>query len=147
MDYLERNVLEIIEKFSYDFYVINLDKSIVCTCISPSSSRADVSCPKCIGTGYKIRIKKVRGASQDSNIPSTIRSTDFIVSKNYYIPYKYKLSDDDIIVDGDQVFNIFRRQLNRTFNGKIVYTKCLCVDKKFDQKIFLENFKKALRGE
>lgn len=135
-----KGILDMIEMHEYEFFTIKKDISIRCTCVSHETSQANVACPKCLGMGYKITIRKIRGAAQDTKLPPTFRSDKFLVAKNYYIPSKYILDKEDLIVDRDKAFQIFECQEMIGLKGTIPYKKFTTVRKQYDEKIFLKNF-------
>ena len=92
-------IMEIIRMHSYYCYIINRVRSIRCTCVAHETKQADVNCPLCLGTGNKIKIYKIFCAAQDTKLPTTFRSDDFIVARDYYVPKKYRVNDEDIIID------------------------------------------------
>lgn len=145
MDSFNDNILKIIEKFSYKFFVVIADHKVKCTCLSGGSAQADPACKRCLGTGYKIKIKEVEGASQGSGAPKTIRgSGGFLIARNYYMKSGTNLSLDDIIVDGDDVWFIYQSEDKTSFHGEKVYKKYTAISKKTDVPIFLENFNKIV---
>lgn len=148
MDYLSSNILNIIEKFSYKFFVVKQDFNVKCVCIKEGSNQPDPNCPKCLGTGYKIKIYKIKGASKDSGVPANMRNnTQLVVAKEFYITSSFELSNDDIIIDqDDEIYFVYQSQLFKGFEGKKVYRKYICVPKKLDTKVFMKNFKSLIGG-
>lgn len=141
MNSFDKNILNIIEKFSYKFFVVIRDLNVKCTCLSHGSTQADPACKRCLGTGYKIKIKEIEGASQESNVPETIRpSGGFIIARNYYIKEGTRLKLDDLIIDGDEAWTIYQANNNTSFKGNDVYRKYATIPKKSDTTIFLKNF-------
>ena len=140
-----KGVKRIIELLDYEFFIVLADQNIKCTCIEAGTGQANPACPKCLGTGCKIKIRKTRGAVQDSSIPTTTRATtDFIVSRNYYILNSFEINRDDIIIDKDGPWNIFQLTENRSFDGEEQFKKCSCVPKKMDTTLFMKNFNKIV---
>lgn len=141
-----KGILDMISLHSYEFYTIERDLNIMCTCTDPATKQANVNCSKCLGTGYKIRIRKMRGASQDTKLPPTFRSDKFLVARNYFIPTNnIELKEDDLIVDGDSVYLIFEYQQMLGLEGSIPYKKYSATKKKFDAAIFFKNFNNIIR--
>jgi hypothetical protein len=134
------NILNILERLSYDFYYIQRNTDVRCTCAKHETSQADPNCPICLGTGYKITVRTVHGASQDSQVPTTIRSDKFIVARNYYIPNKFTIQINDIIVDDDEMHMIMAFQKMTSFQGSIPFVKASAIKKRFDSKIARKNF-------
>lgn len=133
-------IMEIIRMHSYYCYIINRVRSIRCTCVAHETKQADVNCPLCLGTGNKIKIYKIFCAAQDTKLPTTFRSDDFIVARDYYVPKKYRVNDEDIIIDNDKVYIVYEIQQKISLEGTIPYNKVSAGKKKFDSKIFLKNF-------
>jgi hypothetical protein len=139
------NIKRIIEKFSYDFFVIQQDFNIDCSCKNFTTKQADPTCPKCLGTGHKIKVKKIRGASEDRK--ATFRNSGLdeqTLAYHYYIDAKYPISEQNIIVDGDEVMIAYRIEKKKTANREHVYTKVAAHKKKSDIKIFMKNFSKIV---
>ena len=55
---LNDKILDIINRCSYDMYVIHKYTNMICTCVNHETDQADVYCKKCLGTKYKISIRK-----------------------------------------------------------------------------------------
>lgn len=146
MEVFNSSLLKIIEKFSHNFYVVELDEKIKCSCLKAGTTQPDPKCPKCLGLGKKIKIKDVRGAGQDTGVPATGKATmQVVIARNYYIPSdQASLKMDDVIVDGDEVLFVYQRIDGRSFHGEKVYQKCMTVTKKLDQDEFLKNFNKIV---
>lgn len=145
MDGFNDKVYEILDKFSYDVFIIQHNKDFKCTCVNFNTNQADPNCPKCLGMGYKIKIRKIKAASQETTIPSTMKPTNTImIAKNYYIKSMYPVRENNIIVDDDEIYYVYKKSLNNSFHGEKVYQKCLCPVKKLDSKIFMQNFNKII---
>lgn len=142
------NILKIIKEFEYEFFVIQQDFSVRCVCVNHDTKQADPNCPKCLSTGYKIKIVKVKGACQNSNVPDAQRASQGVsIAKNYYIKSKKQIFSKNIIVDKDEVYNINRVTRYTSFKGEDVYQKCLSMNKKLDSKTLLNNFNKIIEGK
>ena len=129
-------IMEIIRMHSYYCYIINRVRSIRCTCVAHETKQADVNCPLCLGTGNKIKIYKIFCAAQDTKLPTTFRSDDFIVARDYYVPKKYRVNDEDIIIDNDKVYIVY--EIQQKISLKVLYltTKYLLVKRNLIQKYF-----------
>ena len=137
-------ILEIINMCSYYVYIVNRIKDIKCTCISHETKQADHNCKRCLGTGNKIKIYKVFCASQDTQLPTTFRSDNFIVARNYFIPSKYKIEEDDLIVDKEDVYYAYKIQHMFSLEGTLPYNKVASNKKKFDANDFFKNFNEII---
>jgi hypothetical protein len=141
MEGFNDKILEIIKMFSYPMFIVQQDTKVKCVCVNYDTKQADPSCKKCLGTGKKIKIKKIEGACIESGAPATVKTSgDFFIAKNYYIPSKWEVYQDNIIVDKDEVLFIYQPQNKTSFKGEEVYQKCLCYLKKMDSEVFLKNF-------
>jgi hypothetical protein len=142
----DANVMRIIKDCSYEFFLIKQDFNVKCTCLEEGTTQADPTCPKCLGTGFKIRIHKVSGASVNSNAPTTVKAgLKLLVAKNYYIPANnFILQQDNIIVDDDEVSFVYQNIIYKSFNGKDTYQKSVTLMKKLDTPAFMINFNKII---
>lgn len=140
-----KNIDRILELLEHEVFVVMLDKKVTCTCLQEGTSQADPTCDKCLGTGFKIKIRKCMAASQDSSVPSTIRNASgFVISRNYYIRFKDKLNNDDVIIDGDEIYFVFQAPSYSAFDGEKVYQKCSAMPKKLDAHLFFKHFNKIV---
>lgn len=139
-------IMNIIGKHSYEFYIISRNLNVKCTCVQHATSQANDDCPKCLGTGYKITIRKIKGAAQDTMLPTTFRSDNFLVARNYFMPEQYYMQKDDLVVDKQAVFVVFEYQELMGLEGAIPYRKVSTIRKKFNEKSFFKNFNKIIRG-
>jgi hypothetical protein len=141
MSWLSKGILDVIEKFSYDFYIVKQDPKVLCTCIKAGTNQPDPTCKKCLGLGNKIKIKKAHGASNEIQIPQGARIGEGLVrAKSYYFKYDVALGMNDLIIDGDEVFYVFRSENGKGFHGEPCLEKVMAVSKKFDQAVQLKNF-------
>ena len=139
-----QGIMKIIEMNSYYCYLINIVTKINCTCINHETKQADIGCKICLGTGHKTIINKIFCAAQETKLPTTFRSDNFIVAKNFFIPEKYKVKNNDLIVDKTGVYSVFELQRLCSLEGTIPYIKATSGKKKFDCEIFLENFERII---
>lgn len=142
-----KRILDMIDRFSYNMHLVKRNKNIKCTCVAHESDQARPDCPKCLGTGNKITIKKFKGASQDTQLPPTFRSDNFVVARNFYMPINIDLSEDDFIVDKDNPYMAIEIQELIGLEGTIPYKKASCVKKKFDATVFMKNFNAIINSK
>jgi hypothetical protein len=141
MEKFNRNILKIIEKFEQDLFVVQQDFSIKCLCRNFDTKQPDPKCKKCLGTGHKIKIRKIKGAKQDTSIPNAQRPiNELIIASLYFIKSEYPVYQDNLIIDNDEVLYIYQRRRAASFKGEEVYQKCMAMPKKLDYKAFIENF-------
>ena len=142
-----KGILNIIDLMKYKIYVINRETDILCTCYNTGTSQADPNCPRCLGTGYKLKIRETEAACNETGAPSVMRnSTEFVVSRTYYIPNDIRLNNDDIIVDNGEPWFVVQGTELRSFEGEKVYSKYTCMNKKLNSDVFMENFNKIIKG-
>jgi hypothetical protein len=143
LDYtFNENILNVIEKMSYNFFAVQQDFNVDCICVNFDTKQANPGCKKCLGTGKKIKIKRLRGACQEPKPPSLPRSgREMVEAKNYYIKPDNLMARDNIIVDGDEIFVVQGVQREKAFHGELVFQKCTTVPKKSDTELFLKNFR------
>lgn len=137
-------ILNMIKIHSYDVFIVNRIKNVKCTCVEHSTKQANIACEKCLGTGNKIKIRKIHCAAQDTKLPPTFRADTFMVARNYFIENKYIVNEEDIIVDRNGVYVIFEIQNLLSIKGTLPYMKANSTKKKYDLKIFLSNFNKII---
>lgn len=145
---LNRGINNIIGRYSHDQYIVNRNEKVKCTCTEHSTSQADVNCPRCLGTGYKITIRKIQAAAQDTKLPSTsFKGKSLSVTRNFFIPRKYLIQKDDIIVSYGVPFFVVEIQEMISLEGSLPYNKATTVKKQFDANIFMSNFKNIIAGK
>lgn len=146
--YFHNSIKRMIERMAYDFYVIKPFMDITCPCMLDASEQANPDCHMCLGTGHKIAIKKIRGASNEveSNVAgkSVKGSAAITVGRTYFIDKKYTLSNNDLIVDGDEIFYVYRPYKMKAFNGEHTHDEIQAIPKRNDHEKILNNFKKIL---
>lgn len=147
-EYFHKRIKETLDLCAYEFYTVHPIRDIKCTCVTHATQEGDPSCVMCLGTGHKIKIRKIKGASNDSieNIAgkgikgsmseSTIRT--------YFVDDKFPIAEDDLIIDDNKVFYIFRINHMRAFGGIKTHKEANVLPKKNDEKIILKNFNKIM---
>ena len=139
--------MDIIEMNSYFFYIVNRDLDVVCTCVTHATEEGDPACKICLGTGYKITIRRVRGAAQEGKLPTSVRSTKMVVVRDFYIKSSIPIGQDDLIVDDGIVYVMFECQKLLSLEGTIPYKQALTLKKKYDPKLFMANFNEIVGGK
>lgn len=147
--YFDRKIKEQIEACSYDFYIVNPIKDVKCTCVDIKTNQAEPKCINCLGTGYKISIKKIRGASNEvlKNISGKggVRgSLAEAIVRNYFIDKKYPVSEDALIIDNNLVFYVYRIADMKGLEGVETHYEIQANLKKNDHNVILNNFKKIM---
>lgn len=122
----------------YDMYVIIPDKHIDCICKSFETKQADLFCPYCFGTGYKVKIRKIKGVRQPTSMSAS--GMQFNVETGvYFFETDYDLKEGDLIVWDDEVDEITRTDRFCSDAQKPVYFRCDTKPKKTNVNIFLKN--------
>lgn len=146
--YFHNSIKNMIERMAYDFYVIKPFMDITCPCVLDASEQANPNCHMCLGTGHKIIIKKIRGASNEieSNVSgkSVKGSAAVTVGRTYFIDKKYSLNNNDIIIDNDEILYVYRPYKMKAFNGEHTHDEVHAIPKRNDHEKILNNFKKIL---
>jgi hypothetical protein len=146
LEWLDKGIQKMIEKFSYDFYAVNIDQQIDCVCKDFTTKQGSASCKLCLGTGQKIKIRKIKGASQESS--SSFRSQgndEKSLATIYYVSAKYQLDEMDLIVDSDNIFIVHRMEKKKGTSRDYVFKRCSCINKKTDVQVFLKNFNEIVK--
>lgn len=144
---LHDGIQSVIKKFSTDYFLIHLDKKIKCVCHLEGSGQPDPKCVKCLGTGFKIYIRKVRGASQSSQLPTSMRAeTKVYIAMNFYLLDNVCIAQDDILIKDASIYNVYQITRHTGFKEKYCYAKVACSEKKLDGDIFWLNFNKIISG-
>ncbi len=140
-----RGIEKILELLDFEFYIVYLDKNVSCTCLMEGTSQPDPNCEKCLGTGHKIKIRKVHGALQESDVPTTMKpNNNFLITRNYYVKSKVEIENDDLIIDEYGAWQVYQKKDHFSFDGELVFQKCTAVPKRMDQKTFVSNFNKLI---
>lgn len=147
-EYFHKRIKETLDSCAYDFYVVHADLDKKCTCVTHATQEGDPACIMCLGTGRKIRIKKVRGASNDDIDNVGGRGVKGIIGEStirtYFVDAKYIITEDDLIIDQDKVHYAFRMKEMRGFNGELTHREIRVLPYKNDAKIIIKNFNKIM---
>ena len=145
---LNKGIMNIIDMYSHDQYVVHRNEKVRCTCTEHATSQADADCPRCLGTGYKITIRKIKAAAQDTKLPSTsFKGKSLAVTRNFFMPAKYAIEKDDIIVSYGVPFFVVEIQEMISLEGSLPYNKVTTVKKQFDANVFMTNFNNIITGK
>ena len=146
--YFHDSIKNMIEKMAYDFYVIKPFMDITCPCVHDASEQGDPDCHMCLGTGHKIAIKKIRGASNEveSNVSgkNVKGSSAVTVGRTYFVDKKYSLNNNDIIVDDEDILYVYRKYKMKAFNGEHTHDEVHAIPKRNDHERILKNFNKII---
>lgn len=136
---------EVIDTWSYDFWVVKKINNTKCKCVDPTSKEPNPKCKLCLGLGYKIKIYKVTGASRETTEFESLRAEfPTVTPKIFYIKNKLFIDKQDLIIDKENIYSIYAIQFHRGLNGEFKFTRCVCPTLKLDNKAVLQNFKELL---
>lgn len=147
MQWLDDGIKQIIDTFEYGFYRIAVDKSKDCVCKDFVSKQGLPGCKLCLGTGNKIKIYEVKGASQESSSSFRSQGNDEKgLATIYYIKSDYHFNEEDILVDDKQAYIVHRIERKKGTQKDYVYQKCICITMKTDFNVFMKNFYEIVKG-
>lgn len=130
-------------------WFIKLDKQIRCPCFDHDEHTTKLGCPICLGTGYKIKLIRAKGARQTTEDIGMrgegIGYSEQTAVQRFFTLENLELTSSDIIVDNNEVFIVQSYFPGRTNMNKPVYYRTIATPKKMDLKIFLETFHSLLR--
>lgn len=135
------NVYRIMDMMSYKMFVINVDYKSPCTCLNYDTKQGDPDCKKCLSIGYRIKVKRVEGASMSSTLGNSQREIrDMVLGNLYFIKKKYDINRNDYIIDDQNIFHVTDKRMVKSFNGSHKYNKYLTTKKKHNSEKMLNNF-------
>jgi len=147
--YWNQRIREIIEKCAYEFYIVHPIAEVKCICVTHSTKQPDPKCKMCLGTGNKIRIRKIRGAANDVEVNTAGKgvkgSAAIAVGKTYFIDSKYPIYDNDIIIDENEVLYVFRVYTMKGMEGVVTHNQVTAYPVRNDFKVTLRNFRELMK--
>lgn len=142
---MESFAQEVIDSWSYKFWVVKKINSMPCKCIDPTSKQPNSKCKLCLGLGCKIKIYRATGTSRESKEFEALRAEfPTVTPKVFYIKSKVFIEKQDLIIDDECLYTVYTTQFHRGLNGEFKYTRCICPSQKFNRDITLKNFKELL---
>lgn len=139
MRYFDENILKIIDMLEYKMYLIKLDKHIDCVCKNFDTKQGNKFCPRCLGTGYKIKIKEIKAVRQPLDISTANMGVRSEVGV-YFMKYDYKIAEDDLLIWGNEIEKVVKTDRFCSDSEKPVYFRCETTPKKYNNKLFLKMF-------
>lgn len=144
---MDEKIISVIHQYEYPMWFIIRDNLVDCTCVDYHTKQADPHCKKCLGTGKKIRAVRMKAAHQNDKI--SMRGDGIGGSEYNIIPVFYSLNDagareNDLVVDGDEVFIIQHYYAEHSNESKPVYYKLEGANKKNNRELFLKLFHEAM---
>ncbi len=142
-----KNIKGIIKKLNFPMYCVILDKRYVCTCRDENNT-PDAGCPKCLGTGYKIKIRKIVAAMEPESESSRTKGVAKTTTNTYYFDADTVPPDvpqiDNRIVREDEVDILMYPRKYRSDSNKVIYYYSASAPLRTHKHIFLENFWKLV---
>lgn len=142
-----KKVCKIIETIAFPMYVIMLDDKD-CTCLDQHEI-ADKDCPKCLGIGKRIHIKKITGAMEPDEVSIRLSGQQQKTASSYYYFDAKKVSERTIkegnyIVRDNEVDILQSPKKYRSDSNAVIYFYVEGVNKKTNLDTFLNNFYKLV---
>ena len=146
MNNFTMNIWDSIERFSYNVWIIKRVKNIACTCVDHETKQATSSCPKCFGTGNKVKLYRTKAVLREGKEQEAIFSDSTVSNtpKMGYFKYGTIIENNDYVIDKEDVYSVFTRQYLRGEDGEPNTIKCTCSPIKMDSKIIIKNLKEVL---
>lgn len=136
---------EVIDSWSYKFWVVKQLPNMTCTCVDKTSKQPRMDCPRCLGLGNKIKIYQVEGASRETKEFEALRAEfPTVTPKIFYVKSKLYINNQDIIIDDEYAYSVYATQFHRGLNGEFMFTRCVCPSIKFNRMDLMNNFRKLL---
>ncbi len=146
-----KNIRAVLDKIKFPVYVIHAYKKKFCICNHENSEEGDINCPKCLGTGRKIRIYQVDAAyivDQINTRNSGLRARQAIIT--YFFNGKDTpegISTGDLIVHGAEVNRVQGYRNYRSDSNEIIYREVDAATRQVNRDIFLKNFYNAIEKD
>lgn len=145
MRYFDENIIALIDLLEYDIYIVQPDPKINCVCKNYDTKQGDPLCPRCLGTGQKIKIKKIKGVRQPDGIP--YQDAQVTAEKSvYFFKSQYRVHAGDYLIWNNRIEKIMKVEQYCSDSNIPVYYYCEVARKKTDVRPFLVNFYRAVRG-
>ena len=146
MRYFDENILKLIDLLEYDMYIVEPNPKIDCVCKDYDTKQGNPLCPRCLGTGQKIKIRKIKGVRQPDETPN--ENTRVTTEKGwYFFKDQYKVHCGELLVWNNTVEKITEVNQYCSDSNMPVYYNCAVSRKKSDIRPFLVNFYRAIRGK
>jgi hypothetical protein len=142
---IQRNI----KKWSYPVWFVIKDESTDCTCVDFTTHQAKHTCKKCFGTGKRVILRRLNAAHQ--SVDASIRGEGLAMGELniigvYYTLQNVKVSEGDLILDGDSLDIIQNYYPMRSDHSTPVYYKYDTAPVKTNRAILMKNIKETLKG-
>lgn len=144
----DHKICEVVKKFSYPMWHVQQDKSFTCTCIDKTTKQPDPSCLKCLGTGHRIKIKRIKAAHQPLKVTERatgMAANELIYNENFYTTNDVYASTNDLFIDNGKPYVIQEPHENRSDHTDPVYFHYGATPLKNQPQLFIQNLQKILQ--
>lgn len=140
-DKFTEKIQKAIEECSYPFFVVQQDFNKKCPCVDASTGEADPNCKKCLGTGYKVKIKISHGASYEEMKVggSSMSAKNSRVVKHYYTNRNCDLKQDNYIIDENELFYVYRISNLKGIHNEYTHQEIMAALHVNDHDVILRN--------
>ena len=139
MKRFDENIIRLIDMLEYDIWVIIRDPHIDCICKNFNTKQGDPRCKYCLGTGQKIKIKKIKGVRQPTS--GSARDMTIYYEKGiFFLKNIYDLKARDLIIWDQRIEEVDIVENFCSDAQKPVYYRIETIPKKTDTEIILKNF-------
>ena len=147
MEWFDKHIRKPIKLFSHPVWFILQDEDVDCPCVNFVTKQADRECLKCLGTGNKIKLVRVKAAHQNNKI--SLRGTGLGFSEVdivnvYYTFNKTTVKPGDMIVDGKDVDIVRDVYYEHSGEQNTVYYRIETAPYKDDKNKFIRRLNKLL---
>lgn len=144
-----RNLHKLIKKVHWDMYLVNVNRNYTCTCLNTNSNSANPGCPKCLGTGHKVSIKKIKAIKQpyaaNSKSGGGNNSLGGVYNKYFMESQNGPISIGDYIVHNNEIDSIKTYRTYRVDSSQEQYYEIFATLKRYNNKEFFNNFNKIVK--
>lgn len=148
--YFNPKIKQVIDTLKFPMYIVVLDKSLRCTCLD-NHGVPDVTCQKCLGTGYRAKIKKVSGVMEPDELTYREDGTTQKMRANFYyfaredVPPNSMYAENLLVRDHsvDEIVNV---EEYRSDSNRVLYYYVEAARKLQERYSFIDTFYKAIKG-
>lgn len=140
-----QKLLKTIEECAANFLVVKQNTNIKCSCVNHSTRQPDPLCKKCLGTGYKVSIKKMRGACHEEMKGGThLSARGSRITRTYFMDPQYDIQENNYIVDRNEIHYVYRVNTERGLDGVYTHKKVMAVMLQENHDKILKNIMEVL---
>lgn len=142
MKLFDENLQALITLLEYDMWIVIPDFHIKCVCQNFETKQSNV-CPYCLGCGYKIKIKRIKGVRQPKKFEKELSGFRNETGAYFFKP-EYPIKQKAYLVWHDEVEEITHVERHCSDAQKPVYYRVETVPKKTGVELFLKYFHKLI---